>query len=351
MFSLRAPGKNLAVVVILGAGLIGCTSFGTHEHFQRALPAITDEYPNRGLSYPGPSIAVGSNIWVLYSGGIARASTSGEFTLYAGPNRFSPVGLAYGSKNKIWITLAAGYPQEGRFDKIASFDTRAARYSNAAYRVPTYKAGVAGIAIGSDNTIWFIENLVNKIARLDARARFSEFTLSGPNRSTSASTLLGLNSIARGPDGAMWFTEFKANRIGRIGPAGGVTEFPLSNNAQPQVIISGVDGGMWFTEFGSNMIARISGSGKISEFRVPTQKAGVYAITVGPDRNIWFTELLANKVGRLNASGSITEFNIPGSGPTAIVTGNDGNIWVTERYASSTGFGTWGALCKLSLQQ
>ena len=60
----------------------------------------------------------------------------------------------------------------------------------------------------------------------------------------------GADSIAAGPDGSLWFTEQVANKIGRITTAGAITEFPIPTPFSGLYggLAAGPDGNLWFTE-------------------------------------------------------------------------------------------------------
>src|SRR5438128_2059168 len=61
--------------------------------------------------------------------------------------------------------------------------------------------------------------------------------------------------ITGGPDGSLWFTEQLGNKIGRITTAGVITEFPIpTSGAYPGDIAAGPDGNLWFTEYYGNKI-------------------------------------------------------------------------------------------------
>src|SRR5258706_6094950 len=61
--------------------------------------------------------------------------------------------------------------------------------------------------------------------------------------------------ITLGPDGNLWFIEINANQIGKVTPKGFFTEYPIPTaNATPQWITLGPDGNLWFTESRADQI-------------------------------------------------------------------------------------------------
>ncbi|MGH2873266.1 MAG: virginiamycin B lyase family protein, partial [Solirubrobacteraceae bacterium] len=111
--------------------------------------------------------------------------------------------------------------------------------------------------------------------------------------------------IAAGPDGNVWFTEENVGKIGKINPStGAITEYPIATpGSNPDGIAAGPDGNMWFTEEGHNAIGRITPSGEITEFPLPLPSGGTPAtpseIAAGPDGNMWFTETARGEIGQI----------------------------------------------------
>ncbi len=73
--------------------------------------------------------------------------------------------------------------------------------------ISTPGAAPADITQGPGETLWFTEELGNKIGQITAGGDFTEYVLP-----TRAAFPLG---ITLGPDGALWFTEI-IGKIGRI---------------------------------------------------------------------------------------------------------------------------------------
>src|SRR5262249_47016170 len=130
--------------------------------------------------------------------------------------------------------------------------------------------------------------------------------------------------ITLGPDGDLWFTENGVSKIGRLNLANwALTEFPLPEiNIEPGGITVGPDGNLWFTEDTTGKIGRITPAGVVDEFTIPTTTFAIEAveITAGPDGNLWFTGGIGNIIGRITPAGVITtadEFPTPtaSSGP------------------------------------
>lgn len=185
---------------------------------------------------------------------------------------------------------------------------------------------VAGIALGGDGRIWYVDTRWNGIGRVD---------VPNPGKVQADyvnSNFLGFASIAKGPDAAMWFTAANIGQVGRMS-ANGLQILPLPTKfSGPAGITAGPDGNIWVTQLSANKIARITPAGVVTEFPLPTANAQPLGIAPGPDGALWFTEYNANKIGRITVFGEITEYPIPTaqSQPAGIVAGPDGNMWFTE---------------------
>src|SRR5438270_5495663 len=78
----------------------------------------------------------------------------------------------------------------------------------------------------------------------------------------------GPAGITAGPDGSLWFTENVGNRIGKITPSGVITEYNagITANSLPDGISAGPDGNLWFTEGFGNRIGKITTAGVVTEY-------------------------------------------------------------------------------------
>src|SRR5215469_17333333 len=78
---------------------------------------------------------------------------------------------------------------------------------------------------------------------------------------------------AVGADGALWFTEQMVNKIGRLDPkTGAIQEYPLpeSKNAGPHGLVADKDGNIWFTANFGGYIGKLDpNTGKVTEYKMP----------------------------------------------------------------------------------
>lgn len=264
------------------------------------------------------------NLWFTEANNgnkIARITVDGNITEYplSGPGR-QVLSITTGPDGNLWFA-ELGANRIGRMTptgKVTEFAGHSAGY-------PT------GITNGPDGKLWYTAaspQCQDFIGRITTAGQISEFKL--PGRCAQP------RGITTGPDRNLWFTE--ASGIGSITPNGDISEFPLApgtGSGMPYDITAGPDGALWFVEYqpqGGDRIGRITTSGQLTEYGLPTQNAGLQAITVGSDGNLWFTEGHADQIGRITPTGVVQEYKVLDyrSQPEGIVTGPDGDIWFTE---------------------
>ncbi|GAC1648481.1 MAG: virginiamycin B lyase [Candidatus Dormibacteraceae bacterium] len=187
------------------------------------------------------------------------------------------------------------------------------------------------VLVGPDGEIWFLARGTNKLGRITSAGVVTEFpVLPPPAPGLVGPAAQGIGAgVTLGPDNAMWFIDGANGKVGRWLASSDAKEFEVPGGAGPR-ITSGPDGALWFTEFAGNKIGRITVDGAVTEFPLP-EKTNPIGITTGPDRAIWFTAYGSGKIGRMTVDGQLTLFDIPtaNSTPFGITTGTDGNIWFT----------------------
>src|SRR5215469_10881246 len=93
----------------------------------------------------------------------------------------------------------------------ASADVRALNVTIQEWAVPSKGAHPHDPAVGPDGALWFTEQMVNKLARLDpATGEMKEYPLKGPND--------GPHGLVADRDGNIWYTGNFAAYIGKLNP-------------------------------------------------------------------------------------------------------------------------------------
>ena len=148
------------------------------------------------------------------------------------------------------------------------------------------------------------------------------------------------------PDGSVWFTEEMANKIGRVDPKTGVfREYSLTGekNSRPRGLVIDSDGSIWYAANSAGFIGKLEpNTGKVTAFKMPDPKAkDPDSLTFDLRGILWFTLPTANMLGRLDsASGAITLKPVPteNARPNGILVLKHGSLVFSEAGSSKIGF-------------
>jgi virginiamycin B lyase len=148
------------------------------------------------------------------------------------------------------------------------------------------------------------------------------------------------------PDGSIWFTEEMANKIGCLNPkTGEFKEYPLTENtsASPHSIAADHDGSIWYTASSGGFIGKLEPrTGKVIVFKMPDPKAkDPDSLAIDSKGTLWFTLPISNMIGRLDpASGEITLKAVPteNARPNGILVLKRGLPVFSEAGSSKIGF-------------
>src|ERR1700730_14767120 len=175
--------------------------------------------------------------------------------------------------------------------------------------VPTKGAHPHDPALAPDGSLWFTEQLQNKLGRLDpASGAFKEYVLkiedSGPH---------GLVADA---DGNIWFTGNGKGYIGKLDPKTGdvkVYKMPDAKAEDPHTAVFDLRGIMWFTVQVGSMVGRLDpGNGKIELRNVKGERPLPYGIAINRKGVPFFCEFGTNKMAKIDpGSMEITEYKLP----------------------------------------
>lgn len=231
-------------------------------------------------------------------------------------------GIAIGANGDLWITdgIAASIGILKPYALAPRVKATLSEHRLRGNRRPQH------IALGTDQNFWIADSTRDRIMWVQD-TYFEEYRVPSMNA--------GIGGMAVAPDGTLWFSERNVAKIGRAIPGGIVTELSLPAVwSQPTAITVGPDGNVWYTDPGANVIGRIDiETLVVTEFPIPSAPGGMpNHITSGSDGNLWYTATRANKVSRVTLQGVITEFDLAGvDGPGALTQGYDGNLWVVAK--------------------
>lgn len=196
--------------------------------------------------------------------------------------------------------------------------------------VPTKGAHPHDPAVGPDGSLWFTEQMSNKLGRLDPKTgKIKEYPLVAGKNS-------GPHGLVADQFGNIWYTANFAGYIGKLDPATGkVTEYKMPNKKadDPHSMVFDAYGILWFTVQGGNMVGKLDpNTGRIILKQVPTEDALPYGIQVSNKGVPVFCELGSNKVGTINTvSLEIKEYLLPDTArPRRLAIAADDTVYFTD---------------------
>jgi virginiamycin B lyase len=196
--------------------------------------------------------------------------------------------------------------------------------------VPTRGAHPHDPAVGPDGGLWFTEQMVNKLGKLDpATGTFKEYPLVEGRNS-------GPHGLVADKDGNIWYTANFAGYIGKLDPrTGKVTEYNMPNEKADDPHTAAFDslGILWFTVQGGNMVGRLDPkTGRIELREVPTESALPYGIQINSKGVPFFCELGTNKMGKIDPQTlAISEYKLPeGARPRRLAIARDDSVYFTD---------------------
>jgi virginiamycin B lyase len=197
------------------------------------------------------------------------------------------------------------------------------------WTVPTKGAHPHDPAVGRDGALWFTEQMVSKLGRLDpATGAFREYPLKGEND--------GPHGLVADRDGNIWYTGNFAGHIGRLDPATGeVTQYkmPDARAEDPHTAVFDSQGTLWFTVQVANMVGRLSPkTGKIELKQVPTKDARPYGIQINSKGLPFFCEFGTNRMAKIDPKTmEIAEYTLPtGTRPRRLAIDASDNVYFTD---------------------
>jgi virginiamycin B lyase len=174
--------------------------------------------------------------------------------------------------------------------------------------VPTKGAHPHDPAVAPDGSMWFTEQLQNKLGRLDPKSgAFKEYVLkiedSGPH------------GLVADSSGNIWFTGNAKAYIGKLDPKTGdvkVYQMPDARAEDPHTVVFDQRGILWFTVQVGSMVGRLDPqSGKVELKKVQGQRALPYGIAINSKGVPFFCEFGTNKMASIDPqSMEITEYKL-----------------------------------------
>jgi virginiamycin B lyase len=191
-------------------------------------------------------------------------------------------------------------------------------------------------AVGPDGSLWFTEQMVSKLGRLDPKTgEMKEFPLKGPND--------GPHGLVADRDGNIWYTGNFAAYIGKLNPrTGEVTQYkmPDAKAEDPHTAVFDSHGILWFTVQVGNMVGRLDPqTGKIELKQPPTANSHPYGIAINSKGIPFFCEFNSNKMASIDPQTmQITEYPLPATArPRRMAIAADDTIYFSDFEAGNLG--------------
>ncbi|HXY24762.1 MAG TPA: hypothetical protein VEI73_08935 [Candidatus Acidoferrum sp.] len=198
------------------------------------------------------------------------------------------------------------------------------------WAVPTKGAHPHDPAVGADGSLWFTEQMVNKLGRLDpATGTFKEYPLVEGKNS-------GPHGLMSDKHGNIWYTANFGGYIGKLDPrTGKITEYKMPDESvdDPHSLVFDANGILWFTAQGGNAVGRLDPrTGKIDLKKVATESALPYGIQVNSKGVPFFCELGTNKMGKIDPKTmELTDYALPeGTRPRRLMIAADDSVYFTD---------------------
>jgi virginiamycin B lyase len=204
------------------------------------------------------------------------------------------------------------------------------------WTVPTKGAHPHDPAVGPDGSLWFTEQMVSKLGRLDPKTgEFKEFALKGEND--------GPHGLVADREGNIWYTGNFAAHIGKLNPRSGeVTQYKMPDEKaeDPHTAVFDAQGILWFTVQVGNMVGRLDPkTGRIELKQVATKDARPYGIQVNSKGVPYFCEFGTNKMAKIDPKTmEITEFPLAESvRPRRLAIAADDKVYFTDYQGGKLG--------------
>ncbi|HKF25545.1 MAG TPA: hypothetical protein VKB24_06200 [Candidatus Acidoferrum sp.] len=202
--------------------------------------------------------------------------------------------------------------------------------------VPTKGAHPHDPAVAPDGSLWFTEQMVSKLGRLDpATGAFREYPLKGSND--------GPHGLVADSDGNIWYTGNFAAHIGKLDPRSGeITQYkmPDPKAEDPHTAVFDAHGTLWFTVQVGNLVGRLDPkNGKIELREVPTKDARPYGIQINSKGIPFFCEFGTNKMASIDPQTlQIREYPLPqGARPRRMAIAADDKVYFTDYQGGNLG--------------
>jgi virginiamycin B lyase len=198
------------------------------------------------------------------------------------------------------------------------------------------------LALDAHGNVWFTELNADALGMLDVT---SSIVRQYPLSSKKSVQVLNPYGVAVDPQGMVWFTEATTDSIGLLDPNTGTIRFyTLPGSVHPLMeVASDIHGSIWATSFSAGLLVRLDPHTRtFTQYYAPApgNAGGLYGLLVTPDNEVWITNPAANVIAQLDvASNRFMYYHIPtgSSLPLGLAAGTDHTLWFTEAGSDKIG--------------
>ncbi len=309
--------------------------------------AVEYELPNNRAEPHEVTVDGDANGWVTQrvGGKIGRldgkALTYSEFVPPPGSsplNRLNAINR--GADNKLWFI--DGGPNR----RWLNFDPKSQEFT--VFELPKLKNGSASgntMRVHPNCTVWLNSIAANQVIRLDPKTK--AFTVYDVPAGVKRGRTVNPYGMAFSGDGKVWFIENAISQMGRLDPATGkIDEFPIPVK-NPVARKGGMDstGNIWVGLHGAGGLMKIDY--KTTEMKVytpPTHDSGLYSVQGDmKSQLVWFSQQHVDQMARFDPkSETFTEFPLANAESDArrieVDPSNSNRIWWSGNLSGGIGY-------------
>ncbi|OFW36337.1 MAG: hypothetical protein A3J28_03320 [Acidobacteria bacterium RIFCSPLOWO2_12_FULL_60_22] len=249
-------------------------------------------------------------------------------------------GIVNGPDNKLW------FMDGGPNRRWLQYDTKTKEFN--VFNTPKLKNGTAGgntMRVHPNGSVWLNNIGANQVIRLEPATK--QFTVWDVPAGVKAGRNATPYGMAIDGAGKVWFIENSMNLMGRVDPVTGkVEEFeiPVKNSVARK---GGTDanGNPWIALHGAGKLMKIDyKTTKMTVYSPPTENSGVYSVSVDMKHNlVWFSQQHVDKIARFDPkTETFVEFPLPSAESDMrrieVDQNNPNRIWWTGNLANRMGY-------------
>ena len=158
--------------------------------------------------------------------------------------------------------------------------------------LPEAKSEPRTVFVDSKDRVWYTAREANQIGYLEAGTRKL-------HRLRIPTEIARPAGVCEGKERSIYFVQMVGNKLARVRDDMSIVEYPLPTKfSAPFKCVADPQGNIWFTQVFGNSIGRFDArTEQVTEFKIPTPDSRPGGIAIDRRGRIWFTEQKGNKIG------------------------------------------------------